>query len=317
MKRQKKYGRMMVICALAAALIMIMAMPLAAQAAETTPADPSQQTPPAEQTTPTDPTEQTEPVKYRGVYRVEVNKGVMRCYWYNLMGEKAAECQKDRYFIVKFDKGSKTEGKAIKKVGKSGKLYYFNKSGKGKKYTGWYKRLGKKYYFKKGNRLKGTKKVKRTWYVFSKKDGHKTFRIGDNIDKKAQSYSSRTRNLIVLKISEHKVRIYKGKKKKWKRIHTYRCTTGAPSTPTIKGTFTVGSKGAYFNTGTNQRCWYYTQFRGNYLFHSVIYDRSSSPVHVVDGRLGINASHGCVRLALSNAKWIYNHIRSGTKVVIY
>ena len=140
MKRQKKYGRMMVICALAAALIMIMAMPIAAQATEKTPADPSQQTPPAEQ---------TEPVKYRGVYRVEVNNGVMRCYRYNLAGQKASECQKDRYFIVKFDKGSKTEGKAIKKVGKSGTLYYFSKSGKGKKYTGWYKRFGKKYYFKK------------------------------------------------------------------------------------------------------------------------------------------------------------------------
>ncbi len=308
MKRQKKYGRMMVICALAAALIMIMAMPIAAQATEKTPADPSQQTPPAEQ---------TEPVKYRGVYRVEVNNGVMRCYRYNLAGQKASECQKDRYFIVKFDKGSKTEGKAIKKVGKSGTLYYFSKSGKGKKYTGWYKRFWKKYYFKKGIRLKGTKKVKRTWYVFSKKDGQRTFRIGDNIDKRAQGYSSRTKNLIVLKVSEHKVRIYKGKKNKWKRIRTYRCTTGAPSTPTIRGNFTVGIKGAYFNTGTNQRCWYYTQFCGNYLFHSVIYDRSSSPVHVVDGRLGINASHGCVRLALNHAKWIYKHIRSGTKVVIY
>ena len=38
---------------------------------------------------------------------------------------------------------------------------------------------------------------------------------------------------------------------------------------------------------------------------------------LVDGRLGINASHGCVRLALTNAKWIYDNIPVGTKVVIY
>ena len=40
-------------------------------------------------------------------------------------------------------------------------------------------------------------------------------------------------------------------------------------------------------------------------------------MEIKDGRLGINASHGCVRLALSNAKWIYDNIPRGTKVVIY
>ena len=97
----------------------------------------------------------------------------------------------------------------------------------------------------------------------------------------------------------------------------YRCTTGKKSTPTPKGVYTVKAKGKYFNTGRNGRCWYYTQFYGNYLFHSVIYDRSSSPRNVVNGRLGANISHGCVRLALGNAKWIYNNVPSGTKVVIY
>lgn len=36
-----------------------------------------------------------------------------------------------------------------------------------------------------------------------------------------------------------------------------------------------------------------------------------------DGRLGINASHGCVRLAIDDAKWIYDNIPSKTKVVVY
>jgi lipoprotein-anchoring transpeptidase ErfK/SrfK len=38
---------------------------------------------------------------------------------------------------------------------------------------------------------------------------------------------------------------------------------------------------------------------------------------IQDGRLGINASHGCVRLSLSDAKWIYDNIPSGTTVVVY
>lgn len=277
--------------------------------------DPSEQDPSGQ----IEPTDQTEPEapKYFSKFRIEVKDGVMRCYWYDADGVKAKSPQKKKYFIVKFDQGSKTEGTAVKKIGKGGTLYYFSKTGKGKKYTGWFKKGKSKYYFKKGTRLRGTKKVKKIWYVFSKSTGKMTRRIGDGIDKKFQNYSSSTRYMVVLKLKEHKVRIYHGKKGKWKRVHTFRCSVGAPSTPTVRGTFTIGSRGRYFNTGSSMRCWYYTQFYGNYLFHSVLYDRSSSPRHIVNGRLGANISHGCVRMALGNAKWFYSNIPSGTKVIIY
>ena len=281
--------------------------------------EPGEQTDPSDPSDPSDPADPAEPEtpKYFSVYRIEVKDGVMRCYWYDAAGAKDKSPQKKKYFIVKFDKGSKTDGTAVKKVGKSGTMYYFDKEGKGKKYTGWYKKGKSKYYFKKGSRLKGTKKVKKTWYVFSKTNGKMTRKIGDGVDKKFQSYSSSTKYMIVVKLKEHKVRVYRGKKGKWKRIHSFKCSVGASGTPTVKGTFTIGSRGRYFNTGSSMRCWYYTQFHGNYLFHSVIYDRSSSPRHVVDGRLGKNISHGCIRMALSNAKWIYKKIPSKTKVIIY
>lgn len=63
-------------------------------------------------------------------------------------------------------------------------------------------------------------------------------------------------------------------------------------------------------------CWYYTQFYGNYLFHSVLYNRGSM-THIQDGTLGKQVSHGCVRLDINNAKWLYDNIPNGTKVVIY
>lgn len=37
----------------------------------------------------------------------------------------------------------------------------------------------------------------------------------------------------------------------------------------------------------------------------------------MDGRLGMHLSHGCVRLQIDNAKWIYNNIPRGTTVVVY
>ncbi len=61
--------------------------------------------------------------------------------------------------------------------------------------------------------------------------------------------------------------------------------------------------------------YYYTQFCGNYLFHSVTYYQNT--FNIMDGRLGMNLSHGCVRLQIDNAKWIYDNIPSGTKVVTF
>ncbi len=182
---------------------------------------------------------------------------------------------------------------------------------------GWQKIDGDTYYYKNGKAVTGVRKIDGVWYRFTSIKGRLKFRIGDNMDKKAQKFRSRTKWLMLVSLKKHQVRIYKGKKNKWIRKKKFKCTTGKSSTPTLRGEFTVGIKGRYFNTGYNGRCWYYTQFSGNYLFHSVIYDRSSRPVHVLDGRLGRSLSHGCVRLSLKNAKWIYKYIPRRTKVYIY
>lgn len=88
---------------------------------------------------------------------------------------------------------------------------------------------------------------------------------------------------------------------------------GKASTPTVKGEFTVGIRGYYFDSGSS-RCFWYTQFKGNYLFHSTLYNKNGT---IQDNRTGIPLSHGCVRLEIQYAKWIYDNIPSGTKVVVY
>ena len=91
------------------------------------------------------------------------------------------------------------------------------------------------------------------------------------------------------------------------------CADGKASTPTVTGVFHVGSRGYYFDSGS-ARCYWWTQFYGNYLFHSVLYTHSGQ---LMDGRVGIALSHGCVRLKIENAKWIYDNIPRGTTVVVY
>ena len=75
----------------------------------------------------------------------------------------------------------------------------------------------------------------------------------------------------------------------------------------------MGSRGYYFNSG-NVRCFWWTQFYGDYLFHSTTYYHNGA---VADSRLGLALSHGCVRLNINNAKWIYDTVPTGSTVVVY
>ena len=139
-----------------------------------------------------------------------------------------------------------------------------------------------------------------------------------NLDKatefvNSKEFDSKTDYFIWVDLKNFRVNIFKGSSKKWELINSYICTIGKPATPTPKGTYTIGIKGLYFGVERGYKCWYYTQFKGNYLFHSIIYNLDGT---VRDGRLGMALSDGCVRLAKVNAKWIYDNIPEETKVYI-
>lgn len=105
------------------------------------------------------------------------------------------------------------------------------------------------------------------------------------------------------------------------KLHIYRdgkyykympCCVGKPSTPTPAGTFYTTAKG--FSFGTSQyKCKYATQFKGNYCLHSYLYDATGS--YVIDARMGVPVSKGCIRLMPNDAQFICT-LPLGTKVVI-
>ncbi len=107
--------------------------------------------------------------------------------------------------------------------------------------------------------------------------------------------------------------IYKGSRGNWTNIAYWSCGPGAPRTPTVKGLYSVGTRGYVFGSGYS--CYYWTQFYGNYLFHSVLYNQGTRVIQ--DGTLGRQVSHGCVRLNIDHAKWIYDNIPSRTTVLSY
>lgn len=132
----------------------------------------------------------------------------------------------------------------------------------------------------------------------------------------AQPEWSATNWLILVDTARCKVAVFWGSQWNWELQYLWDCAPGKASTPTVKGRFSVGSRGYYFDS-KNARCFYYTQFYGNYLFHSVLYHQTSSPTWIMDGRVGIPLSHGCVRLDVWNAQWIYNNIPSNTRVYVW
>lgn len=130
----------------------------------------------------------------------------------------------------------------------------------------------------------------------------------------SQDCPSETNDYILVNLPEQMVYIFSGYNHNWKMINSFECASGKSSTPTIKGHFSVGNKGAFFKASGGAICKYYTQIYGNYLFHSILYDSTGN--HIEDGTLGTTVSHGCIRLAINNALYIYNNMPRGTEIWI-
>ncbi len=97
------------------------------------------------------------------------------------------------------------------------------------------------------------------------------------------------------------------------------CSTGAPSTQTPRGNFSIGKKHRWNLMMGGVYAQYLSQFYRDCLFHSVCYSKPSSSAVLpgyYDG-LGAPASHGCIRLQTEDAKWIYDNCGEGTLVTIY
>ena len=103
-------------------------------------------------------------------------------------------------------------------------------------------------------------------------------------------------------------------------VKTMICSTGMVGTPSDVGDWVTDGRRAqwaYFSLyGSHARYW--TKINEDIAFHSVIYNEVDNMALSVKSynRLGSRASHGCIRLLVSDAKWIYENIRGGTTIHI-
>lgn len=99
------------------------------------------------------------------------------------------------------------------------------------------------------------------------------------------------------------------------------CSTGTEKNPTPLGTTIMPKKRArwgYFPTW-DSHAQYLTRIDSANAFHSVLYSEPDERTLSVKSfeALGTRASHGCVRLLVSDAKWIYDNCEEGTIITVY
>ncbi len=138
-----------------------------------------------------------------------------------------------------------------------------------------------------------------------------------------------TKYLIWINTYTQRLYVFTGSQYNWKLSKLYVCATGMPGTfrdfekPSwIRRSETPLGKGSVYGKAnpwifaSNQYAYWATKIPGGAI-HSWLYYPSTMQKWTGVGSLGTPSSHGCVRIDISQAKWIYDNVPTGTTVVIY
>ncbi len=231
-------------------------------------------------------------------YLDKKDNGAMKTGWVTVKGKK--------YYMSK--SGSK-KGQAVTGWMTSGKSrYYFNSSGVMQK--GWLTLGNKKYYLNpsNGKMVTGKKTISGKTYDFGKKGYLTTTPTG--------AWS------IKVNQGTNVVTVYRGSTP----VKAMLCSVGLNGA-TPNGIRYITDKLRWhelMGPSWGQYCEHLStspnSVWSSYLFHSVPYNRYRDPRSMsasAYNMLGQAASHGCIRLNVESAKYIYDNVPIGTKVTIF
>lgn len=277
-----------------------------------------------------------------GVMRTGLIKNGSYYYYYNAKGKV-----RTGWFTVNGKKFYGTKSGSLKGALLTGfqrvgsKRYYFNT--RGVLQTGWKKVGSYKYYMgSDGVVTTGWRKIQNKWYFFESSGIMKTGWLVHNgnfyymnpstgamvtgnqtINGKTYSFSSSgiysqqtLSGSWVVKVNRalNVVTVYKGDTP----VKAFLCSTGL-NNATPLGTFTILDKLQRHELNGPTWGYYCSHITSDILFHSIpapTTDRTQVPSYKFNV-LGQQASQGCIRLAMGDAKWLYDTVPIGTTVVIY
>ena len=195
----------------------------------------------------------------------------------------------------------------------SGSTWYYINSDGSRVCNNWKRVNGKWYYFEAdGSMVTGWKRIGGYKYYFNGSGA-----MVQDLDRVIGRQSS-----YYITVNRAKCQVMVYAKSETGRydipVKTFVCSVGLPSTPTPTGTFTTPAKYRWHTLMGPSYGQYCTRIVGGVLFHSVAGSNMTS--HNLSAgnynMLGQPASHGCVRLCVRDAKWIYDNCALGTTVTI-
>ena len=105
----------------------------------------------------------------------------------------------------------------------------------------------------------------------------------------------------------------------YEQVQQFTCSTGLGNS-TSRGIFLDGYPANRWHYFKKFDCWaqYSFEIEGNILFHSVLYSEKDVDTLRKGSvyALGSPASHGCIRLSVKNARWLFEHCKKGTLVIV-
>ena len=125
---------------------------------------------------------------------------------------------------------------------------------------------------------------------------------------------------VEVSIDDQTVKVYQmNDDKRYDLVQTFKCSTGLHNS-TPRGIFLDGHPVNRWHHFEKFNCWaqYSFEVTGDIMFHSVIYS-SNNENSLRSGSLyalGNPASHGCIRLTVADAKWLFEHCKRGTVAII-
>ena len=164
------------------------------------------------------------------------------------------------------------------------------------------------------SKLKDEPTVSQKWYLSPTTTGMNA--LVKRAYVRVNQQPSKTNYSIAVDLTAHQLMIFKrnNEKSSWIFDRQWIVTSGA-NKATLQW---IGEKSRYQYTNDPDKgysCYYWSRMGGHQYFHSIIY--SPGTFSVSDGRLGMWVSNGCVRMALENAKYIYEQIPTYTCVQRY
>ncbi|MTI83110.1 MAG: hypothetical protein FH756_04235 [Firmicutes bacterium] len=113
---------------------------------------------------------------------------------------------------------------------------------------------------------------------------------------------------------KHTVTVYKGRD----RVRHMKSSGGRPDSPTPTGCFYTGDRGySFWSPRFGEGATYWVRLVGQILIHSVPKDSRWVTKKDEHDKLGLPASHGCIRLDEEDAKWFYDNVPRGTPVFVH